>query len=151
MSTKIQGIIKFVLASMLGGLLVLLFVNLMANKKPPSYDPVKFYNHSGPLVVGKIFMDTVTATTGNALSVDISSAGFSTVYGAVGIPIKNTTSFTTMPMCHVKTLSNTAAVFNIVEQNSNTVNILGSLVLLGTPFEYANTTGLQMAVFVIGK
>lgn len=94
---------------------------------------------------------TVSPSTGNGYSIDISGVGFTNVIGYSVEAIKNTATPTSAPKVSIKSISSTAIVVNIIEGNSSTVNILGSLVLLGTSEQFAITTGLTLKVSVWGN
>lgn len=114
-------------------------------------DSVIFYNAAGRVNQRmKVWSDVVTPSTANGYSVDISSAGFGTVVYVNAIPIRNTSTTTSVPNCAVKSISTTAIVFNIVEGNSSLVTLLGSGVLLGVSNQFANTSGLTLFVQVYG-
>jgi len=113
---------------------------------------LKMYNRNGIINHEiRLWIDTITVTSGNSFSVDISSAGFTGITGVSAGAMKNTSTLSSIPMCQIKSISTTAVVFNMVEENSTTINILGSLVLLGTPLQFVSSTnGLQVAVAVLG-
>ena len=120
----------------------------VTNSKPGT----TFTDLSGAAVsVTKVAMGTVTPSTGNGYSIDISGVGFSNVLGYEIMSVKSTASATSVPKVSVKSVSNTAIVVNIIEGNANTVNILGSLVLLGVSEQFVNTTGLTLNVIVYGN
>lgn len=128
---------------------VLSVVFLFLFRKEPQ---VKIYNRSGIISHEiRLWIDTITVTSSNGFSVDISSASFTGIISASVEAIKNTSTLSNVPSCQVKTISNTALVLNLTEENSSTVNILGNIVLLGTPLQFvSNTSGLQVAVAVLG-
>lgn len=98
----------------------------------------------------KIWMDTVAVTSASGFSVDISSAGFSTILGYQVVAIKNTATVTSCPNVSVKSISTSAIVLNFVEFNSSLVSVLGFNVLQGVPVLFANTTGLSVQLIVWG-
>lgn len=111
----------------------------------------KFYNASGmindPI---KIWTDVVTPSTGNGYSIDISSAGFTSVLSANIIAIKNNGTANLSPNVSIKSMTTSAIVINIVEGNAATVSILGINVLSGSPLTFANITGMTLSVEVKG-
>lgn len=100
-----------------------------------------FYDKNGQLTVNqiKIWGDSVTPTTANAYSIDISSAGFSTVKSVTITPQLNTATVGSMPIVIIKSVSTTAIVVNILTQNNATVSILGINVLSGAPLQFASS------------
>lgn len=111
----------------------------------------KIYKSSGQVTQAlKIWSDIVTPSTSNGYSIDISSAGFTTVLSANVVAIRNTSSAATSPNVSIKTMSTTSITVNVVEDNSATVSILGIGVLSGLPSVFANVTGLTLSVMVIG-
>lgn len=120
-------------------------------KKFNSY-PV-FYDHNGQLTGNqvKIWADTTTPTTGTGFSIDISSAGFSVIKSATVTAQNNTAAIGSMPIVVIKSVTTTAIVVNIMEQNSATTTILGITVLSGSPLQLATTTtGFLLNVKVEG-
>lgn len=136
----VQGTIKATLAL---GALFLLF-----NREPQ----VKIYNRSGIINHEiRLWIDTITVTSASGFSIDISSAGFSGITTVSAEAIRNTGALTSVPSCHVKTIGTSTLFLNLTEENSTTINLLGSLVLLGAPLQFvSNTSGLQVAIVVIG-
>lgn len=109
-------------------------------------------NLSGsPISITKMATGTVSPNTGNGYSIDISGCGFNNVVGYQITPIKNTNVPTSAPKVSVKSVSTSAIVVNVIEGNANTINLLGSLVLLGTSEQFAVTTGLSLHVTVWGN
>lgn len=104
-----------------------------------------------PVSITKWGVGTVSPSTGNGYSIDISGVGLTNLLGYSITPIKNTATPTSAPKLSVKSESNTAIVVNIIEGNASTINILGSLVLLGTSEQFAVTTGLTLRVLVWGN
>ncbi len=100
-----------------------------------SHIPIRVFRRSGEVTLGvtRIFADTITPTTGNGFSIDISAAGFTTVPRVQILPQRNTSTVTSVPNVAIKTVSTTAIVVNITEGNNATVNILGNIVTLGAP------------------
>lgn len=135
--------------SIAGFLVVLSFIGI---GKFNSY-PI-FYNHSGQCTAKtvRIYSDTTTPTTSNGFSIDISSAGFSSI-SSVGInPVLNTATIANMPIVVVKSISNTTIVVNLLTQNNATVSILSINVLSGAPMVFdASLTGVVLQVQVIGN
>lgn len=110
------------------------------------------FNASGSVTAfTKRWTGEVAPSTGNAYSIDISSAGFSTIGNVQIIGIKNTATVTSMPNVSIKTKSTSAIVVNITEGNTATVVILGINVLNGAPTIFANVSGLTLSVMVEGN
>lgn len=126
---------------------VLIIISIAAGN---SYDPIKFYNRTAQVSgLKKMFIDTfLVTTTGDAFTVNISSAGFSHVFSAAAIPMRNTSTLTQIAVSNLKSISTTSAVFNIVQPTSTSVTILGISVLSSAGFEFvaANTVTLQIII-----
>lgn len=117
-------------------------------------DPMWWYNASGLVIPPtKVWSGTVTPTSSSGYSIDISSAGFTTILpGSVSvIATRNTSAVTSVPNVAIKTISTTAIVVNVAEANTATVVILGINVLSGNPNVFANITGLSLEVTVRGN
>lgn len=111
----------------------------------------RIYNSSGLVNQAvRMWCDTVTPSTSNGYSINISSAGFTRVLAANVIAIRNTTTAATVPNAAIKTMSTTAITVNVVEDNPATISILGISVLSGLPSIFADVTGLKLAVTVTG-
>jgi len=100
----------------------------------PGYNPAK------PIIIA----DTVvTPTTGNGYSVDISRFGFTNT-ASMNVQIQvfnNTNTVTSMPIVSGKTFTSTSVTFNTVFSNSQTISILGLLVVgLQLPSSLSNVT-----------
>lgn len=112
---------------------------------------INYYNAAGALSPSvKRWIAVVTPSTSTGLSIDISSAGFTTVLNAQVIAVRNTTTATSSPNVSIKSVSTTALVVNITEGNAAQVTILGSSVLLGAATVFAATSGLTLYVCVDG-
>lgn len=108
-----------------------------------------FYDKNGQLTANqiKIWGDTVTPTTANAYSIDISSAGFSVLKSVTVTPQFNTSTIGSMPIVVIKSISTTTVVVNILTQNNATVTILGINVLSGAPLQFASSvSGMTLHV-----
>lgn len=113
--------------------------------------PFTYYNDSGILPAPvKKWIKIVTPSTGNGYSIDISSAGFTSIISCNVIAIKNNSTANLSPNVAIKSISNTAIVVNVVEGNAATVSILGINVLSGSPMVFANVSGLTLSVEVTG-
>ncbi len=115
-----------------------------------AYTPTN-YNSSGVIPINKKWYGLVSPSTGNGYSVDISSAGFTSVTSVMAIGIKNTATATSTPQVAVKSVSTTAVVLNITEASASVVTILGISVLSGPASIFANTSGLTVYVEVTGN
>ncbi len=111
----------------------------------------RYFDSSGMITDPvKIWVGTVTPSTCNGYSIDISSAGFSTILSANIVPIKSNSTANLNPSVAIKSVSTTAIVVNVVEGNAATVVILGSSVTLGVPLVFAATAGLTLYIEVTG-
>lgn len=110
------------------------------------YNPVvRFYTASGVInQPTRVWDGIVTVTTGTAQSVDISSAGFSSINSVTITPANNTGSTVSMPIVSIKSYTNNAVVFNTLVSNSG---VVGLLVALVTPTSFS---GMQVHVRVDG-
>ncbi len=128
---------------------------LTTNGTSPSWATVVLptnTNLSGSAVsITKQVFGTVTPTTGNGYSINISGAGLTNLIAYSIIPVKNTSTATSVPKIAVKSESTSSIVVNIIEGNNNTVNILGSVVLLGTSEQFVDVTGLTLKVILYGN
>lgn len=124
--------------------------NDLSNK--PTIPSLTCYNASGATgCPTKKWTATVSPSTASGYSIDISSAGFSSVTNVQIIAVRNTSTVTSSPNVSIKTISTSAIVVNVVEGNPTLVNILGSNVPLGLGQVFANTTGLSLVVMVEGN
>lgn len=98
----------------------------------------------------KMWCDTVTPSTSNGYSINISSAGFTRILSAHVIGIRSGATASTGPNSFINSMSTTALVVSSIEDNPSTVNILGNLILLGAPSVFSNVTGLKYSVTVVG-
>lgn len=108
----------------------------------------KVYNHSGIASVKpyKIYSDTITATTGNGFSVDISSAGFTRILAVQVQPEFSTTDANTVPATAIKSWTNSAITVNVVNQSRIFVSLLGLTISTGLQF----VNNIKLHVTVIG-
>jgi hypothetical protein len=112
---------------------------------------IAYYNAAGLIsAVVKKWVGIVSPNTANGYSIDISSAGFTTILNVQIICIRNTSAATSSPNVSIKSISTTAIVCNIVEASTAQVTILGSSVVAGLPIVFASTAGLQLQVMVEG-
>lgn len=112
-----------------------------------------FYDHNGQLASKnvKIFCDTVTPSTANGYSIDISSAGFTTIKGVTITAQNNTATIASMPIVVIKSITSSAIVVNILTQNNATTTIVGITVLSGSPLQMAaSTAGMLLNIQVEG-
>jgi len=118
-------------------------LSTIAGKSIPSHLPIRVFRHTGEVDLGgtRIYADTITPTTGNGFSIDISPAGFSSIPRVQITPMRNTNVVTSVPNIAIKSVSTTTIVVNITEGNSATVNILGNIVTLGSPTIFTPTPG----------
>lgn len=130
MKTLITGLI-------IGLMGIFAFIGLEKHNSNPV-----FYDKNGQCNSNqiKIWGDTAVPTTSNGYSIDISSAGFSTVKEVTVTPQMNTATVGSMPFVVIKSFTTTAVVVNILTQNNATVSILGINVLSGAPLQFASST-----------
>lgn len=113
-----------------------------------------YYDHTGQLTTNqvRIWSDTLTPATANGQSINIASAGFSTIKSITVTPQLNTATVGSMPIVIVKSFTTSAIVVNILTQNSSTVTILGISVLSGAPLQFAaSTSGMVLHITVQGN
>ena len=105
-----------------------------------AYDPpVKIYNRAGIISKPiKIWADTVSISSATP-SISISSAGFSAILDVQPQIIQSSPTLASFMWCNVTTYSTSSVTLFLAQENSSTVNILGSLVLLGTPLQAPST------------
>lgn len=112
---------------------------------------ITHYNASGVISITKKWVGTVTPNTANGYSIDISSASFTNVHSVSVVAQRNTTSASMSPQVAIKSVSTSAIVVNVIEDNPATTTILGISVLSGAPSVFANTTGLTLHIIVEGN
>ena len=110
------------------------------------YSPVvRFYTSGGVInQPTRVWDGIITVTTATAQSVDISSAGFTSINSVTITPANNTASTVSMPIASLKSYTNTTVVFNTLVSNTAGLGILVGLV---AP---ASTVGMQVHVRVDG-
>lgn len=104
---------------------------------PYAYDPpVLFYNRAGQILNKKmkVWSDTLLVTSANP-SINISSAGFSTIINAQAQIVQTSATVNNFTWCNVSSYTTSSVSLFLTQENSSTVNILGSVVLLGTPLQ----------------
>lgn len=117
-----------------------------------SYEPsTKFYNRAGLInKTIKIWNDTIAVTSATP-SVNISSAGFSTIVSVQPQIIQASPTLATFSWCNVTSFTTSAVTFFLAQQNNSSVVILGINVLSGTPLAAPTSfSGMFLAVQVIG-
>lgn len=118
------------------------------------YAPVRYFGPAGEDMAPsgrRVWRAEVTPTTANGYSIDISSAGFTTIQG-VYITEKKNTSAADAPICTIKSMTNTALVVNLQASNQAVISLLGVNVLSGLPMIFpADITGVTLLVTVTGK
>lgn len=119
------------------------------------YRPNIYYNRYGVQMYPegrKVFQDSFSVTNPNGFAVDLSKAAFDSVKAVYLTTSRNTNTATDVPRAEVRTLTNSMLTVNIVQGNGTTVNLLGSLVQLGTSNTFAtNPSDIRLFVTVIGK
>ena len=132
-------------------LFLVLSVLFITSATRPGYEPIHWFNRSGEVIFRpRILLDTITVdASGNSFSIDITSGGFTNVYDCHLTAIRNTTAVGEVPSVSIKSISNTAIVCNITENDFTGTEILGIPVFGGDGVEYvaANTVVLEVLVF----
>lgn len=116
-------------------------------------DSASFYTLNGSKVNQriKILSDTISVTgSSNGFSIDISALGYTRILSTSVVAFRNTANATASPNVSIKSVSTSAIVVNIIEDNTATVSILGINVLSGAPSVFASVSGLKLHVMVIG-
>ncbi len=117
-----------------------------------AYDPPTLYYNRGGIIKKqmKVWADTIAVSSANP-SINISSAGFSNIISVQPQIIQSSATLSNFAWCNVTTYSTSSVTLFLSQQNNNTINILGSLVLLGTPLQQPTTfTNMSVAIQVIG-
>ena len=116
-----------------------------------AYDPIKYYNRSGQILKPiRIWNDTIAITSATP-AINISSAGFTTIVSVQPQILQTSVSISNFTWCNLTSYTDTTVNLFLTQQNNNTVNILGSLVLLGTPLQAPTTfTNMSVALQVTG-
>lgn len=126
-----------------------LFFNsfVFSTTKNYEYNPViMFFNSTGRIPKpGKVWMQTIPITTASGQTVDISSAGFTSISTINITGINNTSTVASMPICMIKSNTLTSLTFNTVVGNSAIIAILAGLVAPGS------TSGMTASIVVIGN
>ena len=114
-----------------------------------SHFPIRVFRRSGEVELGgtRIFADTITCTTGNAMTIDISSAGFSTVPRVQVSAMKNTADPLLSPQVSIKSVSTTSISFNVTEFSGTT--LLG--IAVGTIQFVASPSTVLLNVQAVGN
>lgn len=108
-----------------------------------------YYNSSGSVTkTMKVWHGIVTPTSSNGYSIDISSAGFTTITSIQVQAEYNTNNASAVPLVSIRSYSTTAVVVNIIQSNSTVVSIIG-INILGLQF-LQNLTGVKLHVTVEG-
>lgn len=142
---------KFERLVLISVIAVLLCVIMFAGRPEIAYDPIKFYNRTGQVFKPmKVFCDTITPSTSNGYSLDISAAGFTSITSITACADRNTATSTSVPNVAIKSMSTSAIVFNSTEGNGSLINVLGNNVLLGPSTAFSSTSGLRLHVMIMG-
>lgn len=137
---------KLIIYRPLIGLILICFTLCFCFAKSAEYNPiVRFYTSSGIInQPTRVWDGIITVTTASAQSVDISSAGFTSINSITITPANNTNTTTSMPLTSIKSYTNSSVVFNTLVSNSGVVGVLAGLI---TP---ASVTGMQVHIRVDG-
>lgn len=134
-------------------LIVVCLLGIWRYFNPPAYDPsVLFYNRAGLLTNKKmkIWNDTVFVSSANP-TISISSAGFATILNAQAQVVQTSVSVSNFTWCNITSYTTSNVTLFLTQQNNSTINILGSVVLLGTPLQQPTTpTNTAIALQVFG-
>ena len=116
-----------------------------------AYDPTRFYNRSGEILKPKkIWIDTFAIASATP-TLSISSAGFSTIISVQSQIIQSSPTLSNFTWCNATSYSTSSVTLFLAQENSSTVNILGSLVLLGTPLQAPSSfSNMFVSLEVIG-
>lgn len=135
-------------------LVISLFIASLFSWESNSHLPLRVFRRTGEVSLGgtKIFSDTITPSTSNAFSIDISPAGFASPPRVQILPMKNTADPNLVPNIAIKSITSTEIVVNITSGNSNTTTILGISVLSGAPIIFAaNPETILLNVQAVGN
>lgn len=114
-------------------------------------DSVQFFKSTGRINQRiKIWSDTLAASSASGMSVDISSASFTSILSVSAVAEQNTATATSVANVGIKSYSTTAVVLNMTTGNGSLINVLGNNVLLGPSTAFATTSGLRIHVTVMG-
>lgn len=118
---------------------------LLADTAANHLNLIKFYNRGGLVSHQmKIWADTVTPSTANGYSVNISSAGFTTILSIQATVFQNSSTAATIPLISGKTFTNSAAVINIQTSNTGVIGLLVGLIFA------TNLAGMTVHLVVVG-
>ena len=112
----------------------------------------KFYNSTGILnQTIKKWVGIITPTTSSGFSIDISSAGFTTISNIQIQVERNSTVVSDIPIVSIKSRTTSSIVVNLAQTNTATVSIAGINVLSGLPLIFAtNLSNILLHVEVTG-
>lgn len=118
-----------------------------------AYDPpVIWYNRAGRISNKqiKIWNDTISVSSANP-TVSIAAAGFTSVINVQAQIIQSTPTVSNFTWCNVTSYSTSSVALFLTQENSSTVNILGNIVLLGTPLQQPSSpSNTFVALTVVG-
>lgn len=141
-------------------LIVILFLALFSaiafdGKSDSAYVPPTYFNRNGMQLYPegrKIFQDSFAVTSSNGFQVDLSKASFDSIKAVYLTTQRATNVATDVPRAEINTITNSMLTVNLVQGNGTTINLLGSLVQLGTSNTFATTpSNIRLFVTVIGK
>lgn len=103
---------------------------------------VKYYTTGGALTsTMKTWVGIITPSSSSGYSVDISSAGFSTILSIQVQALNNTNTVTSMPMVTVQSYTTSAVVISIITSNNATIaSLLSPIIGLVTASSLSGTT-----------
>lgn len=136
-------------------MLILAFVLSGIGWRHNAYNPIQFYSSAGVLDPNgmKVWCDSLTPSTAAGQSINISSAGFTSITTVQVIALQNTATADTSPQVSIKGISNTAITVNITQANTNLVSVLGlGLFLQGNGLVFStNLSNIKLYVMVLGR
>lgn len=120
---------------------------LMAATLPHEYDPLKttYYNSTGRITKAyKVWDAIVIPSAGSGQTIDISSAGFTSISSVVLTAANNTGSVASMPIAAIQSYSTTSITYNIIISNTAILALLAGLTTA------TSVTGTTIMVHVTG-
>lgn len=121
-----------------------------------SHIPIRLFNRSGEIEWGatRIWSDTVYIANGNGASIDITSAGFTSVRNVQCQALRNTADSSLVPNVAVKSVSTSAVVFNVTRPQVNivAVGLIGLSIQVGSPIRFTNASdAVTLCIQVTGR
>lgn len=115
------------------------------------FDPVKIYDRNGRArLSSKIWRDTFTLSTGNAYSVDITSAGFTGIRTAAATVIQNVADPNQMASASVKSTTTSTVTVNITQPKSTAISLAVLPLTIDVAQFVTTPSSVRIAVVVFG-